>query len=524
MLYKIYRKIIFLFNNYKIKKKRREFNYFLEKKILNYHDDTVETLVIVDALWDNPFHFLRLLLFKIAGYKQNKINFLGLINTEIKKETLLTFKSLKLKKIISFDEERNSRKFHKIAKKIQLNLIFQKKFLKKFPINFIIDDMCKREGDPSLNNKSKVFIKYLAKTLAYLEHYEKIIKNYKITYAILSHQVAIRYSTLIWLLVKNKKPVYITHYYNGHITCRKIKSKNQINSIFDDRIYYNEYKKLNKKKITKFIKIGKKYLSEVNKNKVGEFSRINVYKTNYYKSKKDFLKFHNLDKRKKNIFIYTNCWTDYPNAYGSQWYKNYHNWFEMTLELIKNNKECNWVIKPHPAEKEYISRYTAMNLFQNFQKQNDKLDNIVIDYNLSGNDTINISDTIITTIGTSAIELAAKNKEVIYCGNSPYSDFKFGKHIKNFYQYKKIIKNLHKINIKKNPDQAYFYYGANIADNSKYLIYPYNSLGSKLYFNITEFVQSNESGIKNEIKILRNWIKSNHSRYNVFKNFYIKKL
>ena len=162
-----------------------------------------------------------------------------------------------------------------------------------------------------------------------------------------------------------------------------------------------------------------------------------------------------------------------------------------------------------------------MNIFQNFQNQKGKFNNIVLDYNISGNDTIKISDTIITTMGTSAIELAAKNKEIIYCGNSPYSNFKFGKHIKNFNEYKKIIKNLHNINIKKNPDQALFYYGANIADNSKYLTYPYNSLGSKLYLKILEFIQFNEEGIKNEINILHNWIETNHDRYNVFKNFHI---
>ena len=47
------------------------------------------------------------------------------------------------------------------------------------------------------------------------------------------------------------------------------------------------------------------------------------------------------------------CWPDFPNGQGPTYFTDYQDWFEITLEIIKDIKEYNWIVKPHPAEKMY---------------------------------------------------------------------------------------------------------------------------------------------------------------------------
>ena len=505
-----------------IKKGRLEFNKCLKNLIKNYFSKKKGGVILVDAMWDNPYHFLRLLIVKFAMNETIGGNLIGIINSETKIETLKTFKSLGIKKIFNTQENIISKKYIKKAKRIIKN---KKKFNKiKLPFNypsyFLKDDICKRFKDPNIDLNDYRSLRFIAKALHYLDYYKKVIKNNKIKCAVLSHQVTIRYSSLIWILLKKKIPVYILHYINGHITCRKIKNTKQLTNVTDDYLSYNKYKKLKTDKVKYFINVGKKYFDEVKKNKLGEFKFINVYKKQEYLNKTAFLKTNNLNEKNKNVFIYANCWTDFPNCYGRQWYEDYIDWFKFTIKVAAKNKKCNWIIKPHPAEKQYGNLVTAKKIVDDFLSKNPSIKNIKVAENLSGNDTIEIADTIITTIGTGAIELACSNVGVIYCGKSIYSDYKFGFFAKNKKIYNHVLLNLHKMKLKKNKKQALFFFGMMLADNPKFNSYPYNNLGQTLYLDIENFVKKNQKKIFLEVEYFKKWIYSKEIGYNTFKNFY----
>ena len=497
--------------------KRREFNNYIKSIIQNKFTKNNDKNILIDAMWDNPYHFLRLLIIKFAMNKIYGGNFIGIINSDTKKGTIETFESLQLKKILNTNEDKIGEKYLLRAKKVFKN---KKKLPFNFPYVFLEDDICKKTKNPFIDIKKSETINTAAKCIYFLDFYKNLIKTNKIECAVLSHQVTIRYSTLIWLLLKKNIPVYVTHYINGHITCRKYVKTSDLLTAKDDYLDYKSYKSLPKKKINYSINLAKKYHESVKKNRLGVFQFLNVYKKKKYTNKKNFITKKNLNKKNKNIFIYTNCWTDFPHCYGKQWYKNYIDWFRFTLKFASKNKNCNWIVKPHPAEKNY-GKVTAKKIVQKFLSQNPKINNILIEDDLSGNDTINIADTIITSIGTGSIEMACSNKEIIYCGNTIYSNYKFGFFAKSKKEYKKILLNLHKTKIKKNRKQALFFYGMYLADNPKFLIYPYNNLSQDLYIDIKNFVSKNYLKIFNEISLFKKWLLSEKSSYNTFKNYYL---
>ena len=56
------------------------------------------------------------------------------------------------------------------------------------------------------------------------------------------------------------------------------------------------------------------------------------------------------------------CFSDFPNYYGRCWYSDYFEWIDFTLKIASKVNKCNWVLKPHPAEKG-LGKAKLKNLF-----------------------------------------------------------------------------------------------------------------------------------------------------------------
>ena len=255
--------------------KRREFNNYIKSIIQNKFTKNNDKNILIDAMWDNPYHFLRLLIIKFAMNKIYGGNLIGIINSDTKKGTIETFESLQLKKILNTNEDKIGEKYLLRAKKVFKN---KKKLPFNYPYVFLEDDICKKTKNPFIDIKKSETINTAAKCIYFLDFYKNLIKTNKIECAVLSHQVTIRYSTLIWLLLKKNIPVYVTHYINGHITCRKYVKTSDLLSAKDDYLDYKSYKSLPKKKINYSINLAKKYHESVKKNRLGVFQFLNVYK------------------------------------------------------------------------------------------------------------------------------------------------------------------------------------------------------------------------------------------------------
>ena len=86
--------------------KRRKFNNYLKSIIQDKFTKNNNKNILVDAMWDNPYHFLRLLIVKFAMNKIYGGNLIGIVNSDTKKETIESFESLQLKKILNTKEDK----------------------------------------------------------------------------------------------------------------------------------------------------------------------------------------------------------------------------------------------------------------------------------------------------------------------------------------------------------------------------------------------------------------------------------
>lgn len=173
---------------------------------------------------------------------------------------------------------------------------------------------------------------------------------------------------------------------------------------------------------------------------------------NFYKDRESFAKDYNLDINKKNIFVMLHAFTDYPHSHF-KWmiFKDYADWFLQTLKFAKKDKNVNWIFKRHPSDKFYPTKdIDFKKLFKNIPDNVIFLDN---DNKLDTRSLINISDAIITCLGSAGFEIPAMTGvPSITAADNHYRGFGFSMNTVTKKDYFKILSNLKDIK-KLTPEQ-----------------------------------------------------------------------
>jgi len=159
-----------------------------------------------------------------------------------------------------------------------------------------------------------------------------------------------------------------------------------------------------------------------------------------FKNKKELDNFFNFDNNKKNILIAPHVMID--NTFNSEWsvYGSPLHWYEETLKIIKNIKDVNWIIKPHPAEISYRTQITAQTIFD---REIGNSENIAI---LSTSQHINklhqFISSALTCHGSAGFEYTTLGVPVVTGSDAKFSNFKFTIAPKSKKEYLKTLKNI----------------------------------------------------------------------------------
>lgn len=497
----------------------KKLNNILEKKFISSPNKRGN--IIIDGMWDNPFHWVRMIILTNGLKHKHGLNYVGLIQDTTPKKTKLMFNIFNLRKIITLKSDlelKYIRQARKIIKKFKnVNELCNGRIIEDYPGFLFYDGVLKKERLAEIKVTDKKIIYHLATTLKYYFFYKKLIEKENISAFYTSHLVHFRYSTLVWNLIKKKIPVYCSKDKNQHNYIMKITTKNQILKPFDDVPTKNEIDKLIKEKRKKIIKIANKYISDLFKGKKGESQFFQVFKNSNEKiSKIKFNKMIGADNKKKNIVIMANSWVDFPHEYGNTWYADLAEWIRFIYNYSKKKKRYNWIFKPHPAENWHGSK---TNLKEILGK---KLHNNAYYWpiNISATQMLNCSDYMITARGTSAVEYASKGHKVLVSTPSPYTNLNFltyAKNRKDFLHKLNKIEKIKKIS-KKQLQYNKIYITCKEADfkNKNFLEYPLNIFSEKNYIKISKFITNNFQNILEEANQIKIWGNKKHNRFRTY--------
>ena len=203
----------------------------------------------------------------------------------------------------------------------------------------------------------------------------------------------------------------------------------------------------------------------------------------------------NIDRNKKNVFLFTNLFWDVGLSDTAGLYDGVIDWVLDTIKIFIHLPDINLYIKPHPAEvfDSSPSKKGVINFI--FDKYKDLPSNIkIIDpsLKLKTYDLFPFIDLGIVYNGTIGLEMLFKNIPIIVTGKSPYSFLESVNSPNTKDEYINFISkdkdDLHQINLDEIKLFAYFYFIKNLI--------PWNLTKSAYADNFNGFNITNESELE----------------------------
>lgn len=146
--------------------------------------------------------------------------------------------------------------------------------------------------------------------------------------------------------------------------------------------------------------------------------------------------------RNKNVFIMLHQFNDATREACEHYiYRDYLEWFLDTLNIIKNIRDVNWIIRDHPFGTGSLQRKVVKDIFEQYES-----DNIIwCEDSVNRESILECADVIITYCGDVGLEYWAKGKPTVTLANAYYADFGISYRMKNRKEYIETLYNIDKL-------------------------------------------------------------------------------
>ena len=461
------------FKSQKFKKYLKKNNSYWESKTNN--GKTKNKKILIENYINHPYHSINnILIGKYLNIIKNH-ELIGLLRKNDLRGKFL-FKSFGITKIHYFNYGGILKRIFYILKAIIiLNRVSSFKNFLNFKISKIdvglltYDTFLRYTRKPTCNKFEIRLINFFAQALYSIEYYRKILKDKNIEGLVQAEKQFIPLNVLFQsFLLSKKRKIYsrigtdklcvrIFSNFNQRHENKASFSKKLLNNLFLD------HKKIIIRKIDRYFKFqfknkfyGKTWAPLVENNK----KVISRWKKNWEKNKLDnkvinkiqtkeftrieLCKKFNWDIDTKIITIFLPHMIDgnYNQGLKNLYIDNY-SWTINTINLLKNFKHVNWIIREHPEEKRYNTISKFPNFLEIIEKNNPHIRKCPKDLNAFS--LTKITDVALTCHGTAGLEYQSFGIPVIIAEKSLYNHFGFKKSPKNQKEYIKILKNVHKV-------------------------------------------------------------------------------
>ena len=163
-------------------------------------------------------------------------------------------------------------------------------------------------------------------------------------------------------------------------------------------------------------------------------------------NKDNFYKLFGWNNKKKIATIFLHHLIDGNYKHGKRKiFKDNYTWTYQTIEAIKKNKKINWIIKQHPSEYYFQSKFNFSSHVKEIEKKYKHIRLCPSNKILNDASIKKFTDIAITSHGTSGVEFPAYGIPAICVENSFFTNIGCASKAKNLKHYKKLLNNAHKM-------------------------------------------------------------------------------
>jgi len=482
-------------------------------------------IVVVEGLWDNPNHWLRLWMFLHAILKDNTADVVGILRSEddwIKRRSL---QKLGIRRFLYLNDGRAPEEKFRLQAESLLAKAKRARDLLSLPLPddlpayTFVDTVIKQERHPQpAITGNPVWSRVLADLLRLGELYREFFDRNHIIAVVSSHAWKSEWASLCWTAIRRKVPFhYMTAHYNS-IRIRRMAAPEDYKAP-NEHLLFAGFCALPTDVREKLIERGRAYLAERFEG-ISDFIviRYAIKPKLRQQDRTGLLKSLGLDPKKPLVVVYAHSWFDFPHTQAMTNFTDPLDWIRFTLDTIKPLTGVSWAFKPHPCDRWY-GNLRLVDLVSGLPPH------IAILPEESDSLTVqSAAEALVTIQGSIAIEAAAAGKTVLCADRSMYTDWGFAHTAASREDYAAKLRGITKL-AKPTAEQS----KRAMAFAATALAPPPEESGSvrltcdtlyiegKLYPSLKRLLRQNMDPVREETASLRRWLNSPHQSYNVWR-------
>lgn len=404
-----------------------------------------EKVLLADGLWFNPGYFLRLRLFIEAVASREPVRLLGILRSRKDRRMRRALERIGFSEFIYIedDEEFPVVSFMAEAERLMAQAkthadLINIKLPEGVPAYVWYDGVLKatRHGQPALAHPQ--WRRSLAEILAFIAIYRRTLDTVPVSCVALSHAWSTEFGSLLWLALSRGIQSFCVTLFSEAIRLRRFRKPID----FDlpvEHLPRHVFETLLPPEQAMLVELGR---LELERRQASQSTDINIRHAYALEMRvtdpAGARKAMGGSDRPIGV-IYGHSWFDFPHLYHMRNFVDFIDWFECTVEMIREIGNVDWFLKPHPMEVWY-GGHTMADMIGELPSHIRVLPHHI--------DTLTVmaaADAIVTVHGTAAMEAGAMGTVVIAADNSYYAEWDFVHTAKSRQHYGQLLAQVGKL-------------------------------------------------------------------------------
>jgi hypothetical protein len=295
-------------------------------------------------------------------------------------------------------------------------------------------------GEGTISNINRTIWSLIHKSIIYVKYFRELFKNYCIEYTVLNHENYLKWGIMAQISLENDSEVIIRGHGIDNLHFRRVQTQEDLrvpvtrpSTELVEHIF-NTNKNEAIKEIDEYLQ--KRFGGKLDGKDINNsFNSANSTKESRMAIEKV------VSDENPNVLVMAHVFTDATHRGCWNIFPDYLTWFRETIRLALENKNVNWLIKPHPSAVDYSCNQTVESEVNKITRGKET-SHINIIENTNTSQLFDYMDLVLTVRGTGGLEFTTQGIPTLIAGQSRYSGFGFTIEPKTKQDYKNSLSNL----------------------------------------------------------------------------------
>lgn len=481
-----------------------------------------DKVILIDGLWNNVNHFLRLHVFLAALPDAGAWKPLALLrkpsdSTAGYLRALGCHDFLAIDRVDASQQARYRAAARAMLAKVETHGdILALSLPHGMPAYVFYDTALKLARHPRPPIGDPVWESALADQLRYLDEADSLFSSRSVDMLVFSHPWKSEFAAFLWLALSRGITCHHLTGFCDSVRIRRLATPADY-SLPVEHMSRRDFDALSEAQQQLLVAQGRRDLARRSSAPQSDINARMAYRADLrYPSREAVRADLALDPSKPIVSVASHVWYDFPHTYGMRNFTDFLDFMEFTLATIREIDTVNWVLKPHPTE----SWYGHFHLSHVARDLPPHVRLLPIEFDAAS--LLMGVDGVVTVHGTVALEATAAGRWVIAADRSYYGDWGFVHQATSRDHYADLLRQADRLAppVARQRDLAAACLAAAIGappEGQAWLEIQCDSTGLPLYDEAVRILSDPATGLATEVGAIRAWMESGDPSFAAFR-------